>query len=300
MPTYKLITWRGDVATFESPSLTQAKKDAAFILSAHGHPSGEIISRNGKSTDIYDSDVLFEGNAANAKLDERFRDFVDEYHLKPGQNIGDYVIHGEAAYDYDGEGPFVNIWCEAANIMDTYNAGYLDFKIPVEYLFSLSMTWAQLKSVMTYTYDATVTDNYANNGFWGDDPEMESVIGKARSKMKSKAVQRKGRIGNGAGHSFVPPRRGTLAEQLNLPPLYESAKDGGDGSRRQSTFEVDPPKNKRRQNVSRNAGKSKPYTRETTVGKDGKKRPPVKTLHCTPRISDYQSPKSRNGKGARR
>ena len=109
MPTYKLRSWHGDVATFESPSITQAKRDGAFLLSAYGHPSGEIVARNGRATDILDSDVL-DASAEAARLDERFRDFVDEYRLKPGQNIGDYVIHSEAAYDYDGEEPFVDIW----------------------------------------------------------------------------------------------------------------------------------------------------------------------------------------------
>ena len=105
-------------------------------------------------------------------------------------------------------------------------------------------------------------------------------------------VQMRGRSGNGAGQSFTPQRR-----QLNFQPLYESAKDG---TGRQSTFEVDPPRNRRIQTVNRPTAKSRPYSRETTVGKDGKKRPPVKTLHCTPRISDYKSPKSGNEKEVRR
>lgn len=290
MPVYRLTSDNEDVATIESPDLAQAKKDGAFLLRAYGCQSGEIASRNGRTVRILGSDVL-SVSTEDAGLDERFRDFVDEYHLKPGQNIGDYVIHGDADYDYYG-GPYMAVWCEAENVMGTFDAGYLDFKVPIEYLFSSGMTWAQLKSVMTYTYDATVTDDLANSGFWGDDPGMESVVGKARSKVKSKMVQMRGRSGNGAGQSFTPQRR-----QLNFQPLYESAKDG---TGRQSTFEVDPPRNRRMQAVNRPTAKSRPYTRETTVGKDGKRRPPVKTLHCTPRISDYRSPKSGNGKGARR
>ena len=309
MPVYTLTSWHGDIATIESPNLEQAKKDGAFILKAYGRPSGKVFSRNGRYAVIYDSDVLFNGNTTEARLDERFGDFVDEYRLKPGQNIGDYVIHSEAAYDYDGEEPLVDIWCEAVNVMDTFDAGYLDFRIPVEYLFSSRMTWDELKAAMTYTYDAAVTDRYADNGFWGDEPEMESIVGdayrKGRSKARSKAVQRKGRTGNGAGHSFVPERK-ALSEQLNLPPLYMSRRRGGgssirSSSERQSTFEVDPPRNNRKKTVRKPADKGRPYSRETTVGKDGKKRPPVKTLHCTPRISDYRSPKTRGDrKGAGR
>ena len=396
MPTYKLTSWHGDVATFESPNITQAKRDGAFLLSAYGHPSGEIVARNGRTTDILDSDVL-DASAEAARLDERFRDFVDEYHLKPGQNIGDYVIHGDAAYDHSIDGPYVDVWCEATNVMDDYDAGYLDFRIPVKHLYSNDLTWAGLKSMMTYTYDAALTDTYAENGFWEDGPKMDSLeerYRRKRSQMRSRAIMKKGKTGNGAGQVFrVKPL--TLAEQLKVEPVGVSPKNGiesrisaeladagyglvdvmpvgtdpvtradhyvvigrsgGNGqyatwdaidwtnhpraadrkrgvtlnhghyglsaekaradarqrvkvpsaSEKQTTFEVAPPKNKRRQNVNRPADKGRPYSRETTVGKDGKKRPPVKTLHCTPRISDYKSPKSEDkgknrNKGVRR
>ena len=176
MPVYRLTSDNEDVATIESPDLAQAKKDGAFLLRAYGRRSGEIASRNGRTVRILGSDVL-SVSTEDAGLDERFRDFVDEYRLKPGQNIGDYVIHGDADYDYYG-GPCMAVWCEAENVMGTFDAGYLDFKVPIEYLFSSGMTWAQLKSVMTYAYDATVTDDLANvyATLPGSDPDAKRIV----------------------------------------------------------------------------------------------------------------------------
>ena len=133
-------------------------------------------------------------------IERRVAQKFDDFNLDTGRDIGDYVIHEDAVCEVDKDSWFVEIWCVAVNIMDDYDAGYLDWKIPINRFLSPDYGWDELESDMTYTYDAGVTDTYAENGFWEDNNRKPARVsgqrkpatkGKAKGPASSKCVKKK-------------------------------------------------------------------------------------------------------------